>query len=62
MQKKYQTALKNEGRTQKWVADKFETSRQVVNSVMRQKASKGYYGKSGLVKRYLDELVKKWEL
>ncbi len=61
MQKKYQTALKNEGRSQKWVGDKFGTSRQVVNSVMRQ-VNKGYFGKSKLVKDYLDELVKKWEL
>ena len=62
MQKKYITALLVERRSQQWVADKFDTSRQIVWDVIHNPNRKGYYGKSKLVKDYLNELVEKYEL
>lgn len=63
MTKKYKLALQVERRSQQWVADKFDTSRQLVNMIIHNtNRSKGHFGKSKLIKDYLDDLVKKWEL
>lgn len=58
---KYKRALSLEGKTQQRIAEKFRTSRQMVQHVIKGSGrTKGYFGKSKYIKRYLDGLVAKW--
>lgn len=61
MQKKYRMALLLQGKSQQEIADKFNTSRQIVHFVITGK-SIGDHGKSKLIKDYLDGLVKEFNL
>lgn len=62
LRKKHKRALQLDGRSQQWIAEKFGTSRQVVNSVINRGNHAGVYGKSKTVKDHLDKLVKKYGL
>ncbi len=63
MTEKYKRALQLEGRNQQWVSEKFKTSRQMVSMIINNtRTSKGYFGKSKMIKDYLEKLVKKYKL
>lgn len=59
----YKEALRREKKTQQEIATKFKVTRSMVNIVVNKPGeSKGYFGKSKLIKDYLEKLVKKHKL